>query len=124
MNQLSLQGNRILLVEDVYMIAMSVQLLLEERGCVVVGPCPDTSTALAAIRRTSIDGAVLDIKLKGGESFVVAEALKQRGVPFLFLSGYRDARVPDSLRETICLEKPCSDEELLRAMQKLFKKKR
>jgi DNA-binding response OmpR family regulator len=64
-----LNGRRILLVEDEYMIAEIVEEWLHQAGAEVVGPVPSVEQALACLNeRNALDGAVLDVNLSPGET--------------------------------------------------------
>jgi len=77
-----------LLVEDERLILMELEAVMEDAGAVIVGTCTDVSAALATIARTDrIDAALLDIRLGHESISPVAEALHDRGVPFLFYTG-------------------------------------
>jgi len=110
--RLNLNSLRILVVEDNLLTADAIQDLLEISGCEVVGPTSTVATALDLIARTALDGAVLDINLRGELSFPVAAALIEQDIPFLFLTGYDDLVVPPQYRAMRRLEKP-SDIRLL-----------
>ena len=84
-----------LLVEDEALVAMMIQETLSEFGFHVLGPICTASEALAAARESLIDAAVLDINLGDGLVYTVAEILAERGVPFVFVTGY-DAESVDS----------------------------
>ncbi|MCA1941781.1 MAG: response regulator [Caenispirillum bisanense] len=91
----SLDGRRILVVEDEFLIADDLCDGLAARGAVVVGPAPTVGSALELVgRATRLDGAVLDINLGGEPVFPVAEALLKRRVPFLFTTGYDAFHIP------------------------------
>jgi DNA-binding response OmpR family regulator len=53
-----------------------------------------------------LDFAVLDIRLIGGQTFEIAEILRTRGVPCVFLTGAERTEVPESLRDVPFLQKP------------------
>jgi DNA-binding response OmpR family regulator len=86
----SLTDRRILVVEDEYILARQLVRALTQEGAVVLGPVPDVARALALVADGSgaIDGAILDVNLVGEKVYPVADALLDRGVPFLFASGY------------------------------------
>ena len=90
----SLEGLRILVVEDNFLAAEVVRDALESTGCTVIGPVARLEMGLQLAEQQQIDGAVLDINLNGDRCFPIAEALRQRGVPFIFLTGYDDAAIP------------------------------
>jgi len=102
-----LQGRRLLVVEDDYLIAQDIRCHLEDAGDEVIGPMPSVSKALAAIATgTRIDAALLDVNLKGEQVFPVADALAKRRVPFVFTTGYDASALPESYRHVSRCEKP------------------
>ena len=90
-----LQGIKVLVVEDEYLVASLIENMLQFAGCVVCGPIPRLAPALEAADTEACDVAVLDINLAGQWVYPVAETLARRNVPFVFVTGYgakRDAR--------------------------------
>ena len=83
-----LEGKRILIVEDEYVLASDLVEFLEERGAVIVGPVGSVSEALALAKREPIDAAVLDVNLREERVYPVADALIERRVPIVFATGY------------------------------------
>jgi CheY-like chemotaxis protein len=82
---------RILVVEDEYLIAMSLQDALESAGSIVLGPASSVEKAIKTIEsETRIDAAVLDVNLGGVLAYPVADMLIARKIPFVFTSGYED----------------------------------
>ncbi|MFI4934898.1 MAG: response regulator [Caulobacterales bacterium] len=80
---------RILVVEDDALVAMTVEDLLEDLGCVVVGSVASVAEATGWLEGgTAFDAALLDLSLRDGLVFPVADILAQRGVPFAFTTGY------------------------------------
>ena len=111
------RGRRILVVEDEYLIAADLGEALEECGALVVGPVPSVSAALRCIaEETALDGATLDVTLGQEKSYPVAEALRARGLPFVFLTGYGDRSLPDAFRDAPRCDKPFDLRALLRAL--------
>ena len=92
----ALQGRRILVIEDESLVAMLLETILDDMGCAVVGPESNIDDGLiAATTEASLDAALLDVNVAGREVFPVAEALKARGVPFVFSTGYGEAGLPE-----------------------------
>lgn len=81
-------ARRILVVEDEFLVADHIASTLEDLGYVVVGPVPTIEDALAVIANEPIDCALLDANLDGVSSSSIAEALIERGVPFIVCTGY------------------------------------
>ena len=118
----ALRGRRLLVVEDEYLIAASLARELEGRGAEVVGPAGSVRDALALVEAAGgrLDGAVLDINLRGERVYPVADALAALGVPFVFVTGY-DARViPDAYAGVPRCEKPVSPALLSRVLSKVW----
>jgi len=81
--------------------------VLSAAGCTVVGPAPNLSGALKAAQDEWLDAAVLDVNLDGDFVWPAAEALRSRGVPFVFTTGYGGAvQPPPGLMEAPRLSKP------------------
>jgi PAS domain S-box-containing protein len=85
-----LAGARVLIVEDAALLAMELETGLSEAGAIVVGPAYELEEALALLDQR-IDAAVLDANLNGLSVSPVADILAERGVPFVFATGYGDA---------------------------------
>jgi CheY-like chemotaxis protein len=123
LNDTSLVGRRILLVEDEYLIVVAMEGWLSQAGLVVVGPVPSVEQALALIEDEgdALDGAVLDVNLGCGETaYPIADKLNELGVPYLFATG--DVQIIDNAayRGRTRLNKPVSRAELLKAVGKLL----
>jgi CheY-like chemotaxis protein len=100
-------GLRILLVEDEAMVAMIIEDTLNDLGCEILGPMSSIERALAAAQTTErIDGAFLDVNLRGELVYPVAEALEARGVPFAFVTGYGEQGIDERFRSAPVLTKP------------------
>lgn len=106
---------RVLVVEDRGLIAAKVAQILLVAGCVVVGPVGTLRAGLEIVRRVNglPEAAVLDIDLHGQPVFPLAEVLRARRVPFLFLTGYGPHVVSDPWHDVPRLEKPFDSTDLL-----------
>lgn len=112
---LSLEGLRVLVVEDEYLIAMMLEDTLASFGCEVVGAAANLAAARRAAEEGGFDTAVLDINLGGQEVYPVADILRARAVPFMFLTGYTEREVEPGYRDAPRMQKPL-DVDGLRAM--------
>jgi CheY-like chemotaxis protein len=111
------QGRRVLVVEDEMMISMLVEDMLSDLGCAVVGPAHALDTALVLAQTESgLDAAVLDVNLAGQPVFAVADALRAKGVPAIFATGYGDSGLRDIDRGAPVLLKPFRAGDLARAL--------
>ncbi len=114
----SFAGRRVLVVEDEMMIAMLVEDMLADLNCVVVGPAHTVETAMAlASGDTEIDAALLDVNLGGRPVFDIADALRARGVPMIFSTGYGQSGLREIDRDSAVLQKPFRANELSAALQ-------
>jgi CheY-like chemotaxis protein len=112
-----LEGRRVLVVEDEMMIAMLIEDMLADFGCVVVGPAHDLDAALElAAVEPAPDIALLDVNVAGRPVFAVADALRARGVPAIFSTGYGDAGLREVDRGAPVLQKPFRAGDLAQAL--------
>jgi CheY-like chemotaxis protein len=111
---------RVLLAEDQVLVAMYLETLLEELACTVLGPASSVAEALAIARQEPLNGAVLDINLRGEPSFPIAQELQVRPVPFFFVTGYSSAILPPPLQHVACLNKPVSPPAFAALVKSLF----
>ncbi len=84
----SAAGIRVLIVEDEPIVAMLAEDLLDSIGCVVAGAAASIAEAHLAIETMTFDVALIDINLDGEDGLVVADALKDRHIPYIITSGY------------------------------------
>ena len=111
----------ILVVEDSGLIASRIVQILQAAGYGVAGSIATLSTALTVVGRPGpLDAVMLDIDLRGEPVYPLAEKLQERGVPFLFLTGFEPLAIPDRWRDAPRIEKPFEAEELRRAVQTLL----
>jgi CheY-like chemotaxis protein len=109
---------KVLVVEDEPLIAMLMQRTLQAWGLNILGPVQTAEKAIAIAEETRPDAALLDINLGREEtSLPAADNLRDQGVPFAFVSGYQDRKLPERFRAAPRLSKPVSDDELRRTLQ-------
>jgi len=114
-------GRRVLVVEDSALVALEVVEAVTRLGWRVVGPAKRLGEALALARTEPLDGAVLDINLNGDFVYPVAEVLQNRGVPFVFASGYVGRSImPTRFHGAPLVEKPFRADGLQATMAKTF----
>jgi CheY-like chemotaxis protein len=112
-----LAGRRVLVIEDESMVMMLLQDMLEDIGCEVVDSASRLGEALAKAKSLTFDVAILDINLDGERTFPIAEVLAERGVRFVFATGYGVANLPPGLSGRPILQKPFQQQELERALR-------
>jgi len=89
-----LSGLRLLVVEDEWMVAEHIVMLLEDFGCIVAGPVATVAEALAIVADQALDGVLLDANLNGESSAPIAAALDARAIPFVVVTGYGRLGLP------------------------------
>ena len=115
----ALQGVKVLVVEDEYLVAALMEDILESAGCVVAGPIPRLAQALDAASSEACDVAVLDVNLAGERVYPVADILAQRNVPFVFVTGYGVLPGEYANRPRLC--KPFKMADLLDTLSDIVK---
>lgn len=110
-------GRRVLIVEDESLVAMLLETILADLGCDVVGPESNIEDGLTAVADVAgLDAALLDVNVAGREIFPVAEALKAKGVPFVFSTGYGEAGLPEHWRGNPTVQKPFTEGAIREAL--------
>jgi CheY-like chemotaxis protein len=79
---------RLLIVEDELLIALELQSIVEQLGGTVVGPAGSVEGALQLLSETTPDAALLDANLRGDRVTPVAQACRERSIPFALVTGY------------------------------------
>jgi CheY-like chemotaxis protein len=109
-------------VEDEYLTAQELARDLERAGAEVVGPAPTLERALQLIDGGPVlDGAILDVNLRGDMVYPIADRLRQEGVPFVFATGYDENILPQRFRHVVRCSKPVNLHQLSRAMAQLIR---
>jgi CheY-like chemotaxis protein len=117
----TLAGRRVLLIEDEMLVAMLIEDALVSAGCDVAGPVSRVDAALAMVRAgTKIDAALMDLNLNGHSAIPVADALREHGIPFLVLTGYGTAALPEPHQGAPVISKPFDATHLLDSLRRLL----
>jgi CheY-like chemotaxis protein len=116
----SLEGRRILVVEDEFLVAEYISEILRSAGAEVLGPLGTVDDALDYLAGGAprIDAAVLDVNLHGRASYAIADALASRGVRIVLTTGYDGASLEAAYRSHPRCEKPFREEALLAALRR------
>ena len=83
-----LKGLRLLVVEDEAFISLMIEDLVTSFGCVLAGTASTVDEALKLIETVRIDGALIDLNLGGEIGAPVGQALFDRGIPLVLVTGY------------------------------------
>ena len=114
-----LEGLRVLLVEDEFLLALAVEEDLKRAGCQVVGPIGSLDRALEVVRTETLEAAIVDMNLNGIAAHQLADELLDRHIPFLLLTGYGRADLPERLRDVPRIAKPYDPILLLEQLVRL-----
>ena len=88
------------------MIRMLLHGMLEDLGYTLAGEAGGIDEAMALAKQGEFDVAILDVNLNGQPITPVVEILVERGLPFVFATGYGQRGVPEAYRQTPTLQKP------------------
>ncbi len=119
-SEASLAGLRILIVEDMGLIAHELRLMLDRMDCHLVGVASRLDEATRLARTERLDGVLLDLSLSGEDSYPVAEILHERGIPFIIMSGYDTSYIRSDWASEAHLQKPFDHDELVKMMLHTF----
>jgi CheY-like chemotaxis protein len=113
-----LTGRSILVVEDEPLIALEMTLLFESAGATVLQA---RTVAEATDRANGLSAAVLDYRLGQESTPALCAILSERGIPFMFYTGYGDVQL--TYPEAVVVEKPATASALLSAVAGLVERR-
>ena len=116
-------GRRVLVVEDEPMIRLLLDDMLTDIGYTMSAEAGGLDEALSVAKQGGFDVAILDVNLNGQPITPVVDLLVERGVPFVFVSGYARRGIPDEHSNAPLLQKPFQADGLARALAVLAAKK-
>lgn len=94
------------------LVSMLVEDILSDLGCQTIGPVAKIDQAIEAARTETFDVAFLDVNLAGHRVFPVADILAERGIPFIFVSGYGDQALEPPHENRPVVKKPFAPDAL------------
>jgi DNA-binding NtrC family response regulator len=112
MSERPLDGKRILIVEDEFLVALDLERIVGDIGAEIVGPLANLDQAVAAARAERLDGAILDVNIAGRTITPVAVALRERAIPFILSTGYGPQALDAELAGAPTLRKPFDEAEV------------
>ena len=112
---------RVLIIEDEVLVAMELCAIVEESGAVVHGPAHTLEMAMGLAQSEDIDYALVDINLGGDRVTPIAAILRERGIPFTFVSAYSRPQLPDGFGEEPLIEKPFSAAIIQKLMKSIMR---
>lgn len=109
-------GKRILIVEDEALVAMLIEDIVLDLGHEVAAIAGRLADGLEKARSLDLNCAVLDLNLNGERTYPIATTLRERGIPFLFVTGYGASGLEAGWENEIVLQKPFQPHELARGL--------
>jgi CheY-like chemotaxis protein len=120
MNPSAPMQKNVLVVEDEYLIRMLLEDMLADLGYGVAAAVGSLAEAREQAATAEFCAAILDVNLDGKEIFPIADILKERGLPFVFVTGYGERSLPERYRDRPALQKPFQAEQLGQALSGLI----
>ena len=111
---------RVLVVEDETMVSMLLEDMVCDLGAEVIGPAAKFEQAMALALQGTFDLAVLDVNLHGLVVYPIADVLRHRGIPFIFVTGYDSSVVPQRYQHVWVLSKPFSHQTFSDTLRGVF----
>lgn len=111
-----LNDKHVLVLEDEPIIGFALEDMLLDIGCPSVLLSTRLGEAMSLIDNERVDVAILDVNIHGERSYLVADALRLRGVPYIFASGYGDKEHPNEHRSMPTLVKPYNIDDIRAAL--------
>lgn len=111
-------ARRAFVIEDEYFVLLDIRDALTRIGCEVVHAAGSLSEAVLWSRKVKADFAVIDVNIKGEKVYPAAEILRERGMPFIFCSGYDHEHLAPEWMDYPSIQKPFSVDELAAALER------
>ncbi|SFK39284.1 response regulator [Methylocapsa palsarum] len=109
-------GLRVLVVEDEVFISMLLEDMLMDLGCSKIDVAASVEKAIEYLADGAPNFAILDINLNGKKSFPVADLLRRRDIPFVYISGYGEGGLESGHSGARILQKPFRLDDLRRVV--------
>ncbi|MBZ9852086.1 response regulator [Mesorhizobium sp. CA14] len=112
-----LDGLRILVLEDEFLIALDIEQLCRDHGAAEVTIAREITEINGEALSPRFDAAVVDLMLAGVSTLDFAARLRSEGLPFVFASGYSDSdEIKDAFPDIRLVTKPFSGDDLVEAV--------
>jgi CheY-like chemotaxis protein len=112
-------ATKALLVEDEYLIAADMEMILSEMGLtpVIAASIPE---ALEAVAAGGIGVAILDYRMGNTNTEAVGQALREREIPFALCSGSTPEDTESAFGGVPFVSKPYTDDILRATVRQLL----
>ncbi|WP_458792833.1 response regulator [Yoonia sp. MH D7] len=120
---MTVNEQRVFIVEDEVLVAFEMSDTLNDMGFTVVGPSVHLADAKTRAATSDIDIAFLDVNLgRGKTSEPVAEILRKRGIPFVYITAYDRSQIDFVTDKDRLLRKPVSSHEIMDVLRDILDK--
>jgi DNA-binding NarL/FixJ family response regulator len=121
----ALDGLRVLLVEDDFLILSGLESLLVDAGAEIVGKCRDVLDAIPLAETAMLSAAILDIRVGRDSAVPIARVLARRGIPVIFYTGQMDGEaVRTEWPQFPIISKPAPPGAIVAAVAEVAKRSR
>lgn len=114
-------SNKVLIVEDEFIVANDLRLILEKAGYLMIGIAASAEEADLHLQKQVPDIVLLDIRLQGKRSGIdIARKLRAENIAFIYLSANSNQTILEEAKETEpygFLVKPFREKDLLIALE-------
>ena len=119
----SFSGLRVMVAEDDWLLALSIQGMLQEIGCAVIGPASNVIDAQRLAEEKSFDIALLDVRFQYNDtSTLIAQILKKKRIPFAYVTAYSESELRLwNMPKAFILQKPVAASNLAATITVLSK---
>ncbi len=115
-----LKGQRILVVEDNYFMALDLSQMVEEFGGAVAGPVGRLAEGFDLAQSDGLAAAILDVNLGEEDTFSLADGLLAARIPVIFATGYDPKTLPARFADLPRISKPFSGRSVENALRRIF----
>ena len=113
----ALHGFRVLIIEDEPLIAMSIEDMVQDVGMIALPAVGSVAGAMAAIRQSRFDVAILDGSLRGERVDAIVAELVAHSTPFVFVTGFTRENLPSGYGDVPVVVKPVTEAALMSALR-------
>ena len=111
---------RILILEDEFLVLMMIEGMLADNGFKHVETATTAAKALALLGAQQFDAAMIDLNLRGENSYDVADELVARRIPFFFCTGNIASDMREEYRSYPALRKPFDESALAKIFSQIL----
>jgi CheY-like chemotaxis protein len=112
-----------MVVKDDGPVALLIEDMLLELGCEIAASAAEVDRACELARAATIDFALVDLNLNGRSALPVGHVLRERGIPFVFSTGYGVSGLAEEFSSHPTLAKPFVADDLRRTILRALERR-